>query len=268
MGAVIQIINYRSHKTPDSNPDDFDSFAKAEELASHSKKVLPFDSIDEVNAVVKELAKHSYRDVCLFVMGCNTQLRISDILDFKWKDILNDDGTVKAEVRKIEKKNKNPKHIYINDAIKLAVGLYKNSLSSINMSDYLFVSRGNRRNLVAVARDGDIVLHSRPLSEQLVSGIIRNATKRIGIWSPTRKFSTHSMRKTGARAAAGYLTGRALPDEIAIEAASIERVRGMLGHSNANITAKYIDLQDKFDRTVYLWMNLGLEALLDIDCDI
>lgn len=273
MGAVLKISNYTKKGFTQGIKSDTlflnDTFEAAKRIENASKKVLPFDSIDEVNRVIYELAKRSMRDVCLFVMGCNTQLRVSDLLDFRWKDILDQStGDVKEEVSKIEKKNKNLRHIYINDAIKLAVNMYRNTLPSISLHDYMFTSQGPRKNLRAVAYNGDVMLQAQPITEQLVSGIIRSATKKAGIWTANRRFSTHSMRKTGARAAAGYLTGRDLPENLRTEAASIERVRGMLGHSNSQTTARYIDLQDKFDKTVYLWMNLGIEALTNIKNNI
>ncbi|OUN23592.1 hypothetical protein B5G34_00385 [Flavonifractor sp. An82] len=247
--------------------DTEDTFQVAELIEKRSKKVLPFDSEDEVNMVVTELANKSMRDMCLFVMGCNTQLRIGDLLEFRWKDVLDQNGNIKDEISKIEKKNRNLRHIYVNDAIKLAISLYRDSIGDVCYMDYMFTSQGPRKRFQTAISDGNIVLRSQPITEQLVSGAIRSATKRVGLWRENRRFSTHSMRKTGARAAAGYLTGRPLPDSLKMEAASIERVRGMLGHSNPSITARYIDLQDKFDKTVYLWMNLGIEALTDIKND-
>lgn len=271
MNAVIDFEDYTKKGfttyIKSDTLDTEDTFQVAELIEKRSKKVLPFDSEDEVNMVVAELANKSMRDMCLFVMGCNTQLRIGDLLDFRWKDVLDQNGNIKDEISKIEKKNRNLRHIYVNDAIKLAISLYRDSIGDVCYMDYMFTSQGPRKRFQTAISDGNIVLRSQPITEQLVSGAIRSATKRVGLWRENRRFSTHSMRKTGARAAAGYLTGRPLPDSLKMEAASIERVRGMLGHSDPSITARYIDLQDKFDKTVYLWMNLGIEALTDIKND-
>ena len=245
--------------------EEEDTFLAAEEAVSKSSKVLPFDNINEVNLVVKELASKSYRDMCLFVLGCNTQLRISDILDFRWKDIFDfHTNQVKDEFVKKEKKTGKIRHIYVNDAVKMAVQIYMKSQTQIIQTDYMFVSHSNHRKTKTKACDGHIVLQSMPMSEQSVSRIIRSATKNVGLWKSNRRFSTHSMRKTGVRAAAGFLDGRNLPDEILKEAASLERVRAMVGHSSTEVTARYIDLPDKFNKTVFLWMNLGIEALSEI----
>lgn len=273
MNAVLKISDY--HGSPLTNDIKYDRvyeedrFALAEELEKASKTVHPLASEDEVNMVVMELAKKSMRDVCLFVLGCNTQLRISDILHFRWGKILDrSTGAIKDEFSIVERKNKKPKHVYVNDAIKIAVRLYLDSIPPVDYDDYMFVSYGPNSKTYTVVEDGCIVRRRRPVTEQFVGCMIRNATKSAGIWKESRKFGTHTMRKTGARAAFGALGGRKLPKSIQCMGTQLEYVRDMMGHSNSRVTAKYIDLKDLFDRKMYLWMNLGIEALKKIQGDI
>lgn len=270
MNAVLKIEDYRDPPLTRSIRNDTilskDGFEQAREIEKNSKKVLPLSSEDEVNAVIMELAKSSMRDVCLFVLGCNTQLRISDILTFPWRELIDrDSGKIKDEFSIVEQKNKNYKHVYVNDAIKLAVDLYRRSVSPIDYDDYMFVSYGPHVKTDTVVVDGNIVVRRRPLTEQFVGHVFRKATKNAGLWTGTKRYNTHTMRKTGARAASGVLEGRDLPEELEKMGGHLEYVRGMMGHSDIRVTAKYIDLQDLFDKKVYLWMNLGIEALREIE---
>lgn len=245
-----------------------DRFAMAEEIEKSSKKVFPLSSEDEVNMVVMELAKGSMRDACLFVLGCNTQLRVDDLLTFRWRNIIDPTtGKVKDEFSILEGKNKNLKHVYVNDAIKLAVDLYRSTVSPIDYDDFMFVSHGPHVKIGTVVEGGCIVRRKIPVTEQFVGYAIRKATKSVGLWSERHRYNTHTMRKTGIRAAKGLLVGRKPPEELMQMGTQLEYVQGMVGHSDARVTAKYIDLQDLFDKKVYLWMNLGIEALREIEGD-
>ena len=69
MGAVLKISNYTKKGFTQGIKSDTlflnDTFEAAKRIENASKKVLPFDSIDEINRVIYELAKRSMRDVCL-----------------------------------------------------------------------------------------------------------------------------------------------------------------------------------------------------------
>lgn len=241
-----------------------DRYAMGREERAKKKKVLPFKSTDEVNLVVSYLlGKAKYRDACLFVMGCNFGLRVDDLLHIRWRDLLVDDGTIRPTVELVEKKNKNSKRIFVNEAVRAAVGLYMNHLPHTpDFDKYIFVSEGRRKRAKAVAtKDGNIGMEEQPLTEQLVSGVIRAATAAVGLTTGGRRFSTHSMRKTCFRAAYGAVEGVNLPPVTEVSAMRLAYVRKLAGHSKDSITMDYIDFEDLFDEGTYLALNLGLEAV-------
>ena len=193
-------------------------------------------------------------------------MRIGDILRFRWRNILDENGTVKDSVELVETKNQNLKRIYINNAIKAAVMLYMSYLGhSLDMDAFMFVSEGRRKRTGKIECRSDAYndphIGTKPLTEQLVSGMIRNVTKELELSSETRRFSTHSMRKTGARCAVGDLDGRKLPDELSKYNAGLERVRDFMGHKDVSTTRKYICSDEKYNEKTFKWMNLGLEAI-------
>lgn len=244
-----------------------DNFEAAERILSNKKSVVPFDSISEVNAVVTYLLQHNkFRDACLFVFGCNSTLRIGDILRCRWRNTITEDGSIKDTIAILENKNQNPKLIYTNDAVRGIIEIYLSYLNyEVDMNQFVFISEGNRKRF-GLIKDKSVKYNDpdfgiKPLTEQLVSGMIRKVTKELGLYSDKRRFSTHSMRKTGARCAAGDLEGRDLPDEFQRDNANIERVRGFLGHKNVSTTRRYIGSDEKYNEKTYRWMNLGLEAI-------
>lgn len=244
-----------------------DNFEAAERIFATQKEVVPFDSIDEINAVVTYLLENSkFRDACLFVLGCNSTLRIGDILKFRWRNILNEDGEVKDAAAIVEDKNQNPKRIYTNDAVRAAVQLYVAHLDrEPEISAFMFMSEGRRKRAGEIKwrsdAHGDPHIGPKPITEQLVSKMIRDTTRVLGLSSETRRFSTHSMRKTGARCAVGDLKGRDLPEELSKYNAGLERVRDFMGHKDVSTTRKYIRSDEKYNEKTYKWMNLGLEAI-------
>lgn len=244
-----------------------DNYEAADRIFSSKKEVVPFDSIDEVNAVVTYLLeKEKFRDACLFVLGCNSTLRIGDLLQFRWRNIIEDSGEVKDVVSIVERKNQNPKRIYINDAVKEAVRLYSTRLSrELDMNAFVFTSEGRRKRAGKIECRSDTYndphIGPKPITEQLVSKMIRDTTLALGLSSETRRFSTHSMRKTGARCAVGDLEGRDLPEELSKYNAGLERVRDFMGHKDVSTTRRYIRSDEKYNEKTYKWMNLGLEAI-------
>lgn len=244
-----------------------DNFEAAERIFASKKEVVPFNSIAEVNAVVAYLLERGkFRDACLFVLGCNSTLRIGDLLKFRWRNIIEEDGAVKDTAAIVEEKNQNPKRIYTNDAVKAIVQLYISHLNrDLDMDDFVFVSEGRRKRAGKIECRSDAYndphIGNKPITEQLVSGMIRNVTQALGLSSETRKFSTHSMRKTGARCAVGDLEGREIPEELSKYNADLERVRDFMGHKDVSTTRKYIRSDEKYNEKTYKWMNLGLEAI-------
>lgn len=118
------------------------------------------------------------RDLLLFIVGINTSLRISDILELKREDFEGDSLILR------EKKTSKRKVIRINDALRKAI----NELAP--SSGYLFPSR-----------KGD-----KPITRTQAWRILNAAAERAGL---NIAFGTHSLRKTFAYHA--YSQGVELP---------------------------------------------------------
>lgn len=127
-------------------------------------EVQPIKNKADIELMKKAL---SGRNLLLFIVGINTSLRISDILNLKREDFTGD-HIVLHEIKTGKRKN-----IRINDALKKAVA------ELAQLSGYLFTSQ-----------KGD-----KPISRVQAWRILNDAAKRVGL---TMSFGTHTLRKTFA----------------------------------------------------------------------
>lgn len=187
--------------------------------------VEPIRDAKKIDRMKKYLKEKSLRDYCLFVLGINSGLRISDLLNLQVKDVAEDSGKLKDRIRLTEQKTGKTKDFPISDTAGRAIKEHLAALNTKEPSAYLFPSRkGN----------GAILRYQawRILNEAAAhSGLDKEA---IG---------THTMRKTF-----GYHAYKKGMD--------ITVIQKLLNHSSPAITLSYIGItRDDLDN-VYLNLNL------------
>lgn len=159
------------------------------------------------------------RDLLLFIVGINTNLRISDILKLKREDFNGDHLVLR------EQKTGKTKTIHLNQALISAI----NELAPA--SGYLFPSRKADDN-------GEV----KPITRTQAWRILNTAAKRAGL---TIAFGTHTMRKTFAYHA--YNNGKG------VDLALLMRI---LNHSSQRETLRYIGIEQEAIDNVYDFVNL------------
>lgn len=175
------------------------------------KEVEAVKSTGDILYIGKAFEKHySLKVVCIWELGLNLALRISDLLDIKYTDI--NDGYLTITESKTNKEAK----IHLNTK---AVDIIK-SLRDANPNDtYLFQATGNR------------VVGVKPLSRQYVTKAFKEVADIVSI-----HIGTHSMRKTR-----GY--------HLFKKTNNITAVMKMLRHSNQGVTLRYIGItQEDVDK--------------------
>ena len=175
-----------------------------------SKAVQPLKSKQDIERMKNAL--HG-RDLLLFIVGINSSLRISDILNLRVQDVSH--GYIELS----EQKTGKIKRIKINDAIK---GAIKSLVpKDAEPSDWLFPSR-----------KGD-----NPISRVQAWRVLNAAADRAGLGRI--RFGTHSMRKTFAYHA--YKSGVKLP-----------LLMRVLNHSSEKETLRYIGIESEQIDEVYI----------------
>ena len=84
----------------------------------------PIKDVDDIYRISTYLiANERYRDNMLFIVGINFGLRVSDLLQLRFSNLINDDLTFKTTFPVLEKKTKNTRkvrrnrYISINEAV-------------------------------------------------------------------------------------------------------------------------------------------------------
>ena len=187
--------------------------------------VQPIRDKKQIEAIKKYLRGSNLRDCCLFTLGINSALRISDLLKLKISDVIDEKKKVKDRIQIKEKKTGKDKNFPIGDTAKKAISEYLGIRGDYSLDDPLFISRKGEK--AALQRDQ-------------AYKIINQAARAVGIKD---KIGSHTMRKTFAYQA--YQSG-----------IDLTLIQKLLNHSAPSVTLAYIGItQDQMD-DVYLNLNL------------
>ncbi|MBR1776006.1 site-specific integrase [bacterium] len=167
--------------------------------------VEPIRSMQDIERVKRILSEKKQRDLLLFVLGINSGLRISDLLNLKISDVKN-----KNKVQIIEKKTGKKKIFPIIKPIK---NLINNITKNKSENDWLFKSQKG---------EGAI---TRIQAYRILKQVSKIAKLSINI-------GTHTLRKTF-----GYHFYKKTKD--------IALLQSILNHSSPKVTLKYIGINQE-----------------------
>jgi site-specific recombinase XerD len=184
--------------------------------------VQPIRDKNKIEAMKKILKANSLRDYCLFVLGINSGLRISDLLNLKISDVV-EGKKIKDRISLREQKTGKVKDFPPGASCIRALKEYLDS-RDYSADDCLFPSQKG----------------AGPITRQHAWKILSEAANTVGI---TEAVGTHTLRKTF-----GYWAFKSGVD--------ITRIQKLLNHSSPGITLAYIGItRDELD-DVYLELNL------------
>lgn len=136
--------------------------------------VQPIRYLKQIETIKWILKQKSLRDYCLFVLGINSGLRISDLLRLRICDV-SEKGKPKNRIRLREKKTNKFRDFPISDNAKSAIKEYLKT-RIINENEPLFQSRKNKGFLL----------------RQQAYRILNDVAKSVGI---KENIGTHTLRK-------------------------------------------------------------------------
>lgn len=176
--------------------------------------VEPIKNKKDIERIEQYLTKHSLRNRLIFVFGCNTGLRISDILALNVEDVQN-----KQYVEIVEKKTKKHKRFPLNNKlcklIKEYLEIERNKTYVLGEEEPLFVGKKHCR-----------------LDRSQVYRFINEACTELQIQG---NYGTHSCRKS-----MGYHHYKQNHD--------VALLQKIFNHSSPSITMRYIGIdQEEID---------------------
>ncbi|NDW09994.1 tyrosine-type recombinase/integrase [Dysgonomonas sp. 520] len=170
---------------------------------------LEWDS--NILLISKLYQDQNYKFSLLIALGSFFGIRISDLLNLKWNDILNSDT-----LTIIEKKTKKQRTIKINDQLKKHIQSCYKEIKPESINNFIFISQ-----------KGSVY------SVQRINVVFKEIKVKYNL--KIKNFSTHSMRKTFGRQVYNNAGNNA---ELALV-----KLSELFNHSDVRTTRKYLGLR-------------------------
>ncbi len=165
--------------------------------------------------MIRKIIKNKPLQELLLNLSVDLMLRSSDLLALRVSDVINKDGSIKAEVKvRQQKTGKRTLPIPLSETSLKTISKY---LINKPLDDYIF-----KGQMYACTK--------KPITSQQYARIVKGWLSSIGV-SDVSDYSTHSMRKTKASV-------------IYTETKDVDAVRRLLGQSSVIATSAYLGVTD------------------------
>lgn len=178
------------------------------------------------NEAMQLIAKMSFdglhRDALLVAAGCHLGLRISDLLQLRWRDLLSNEFTItEQKTGKVRT---------------LRVSLYLRSMGSFTWKVF---GRPPKDAYIFVAEGKDV-----PISRQAVDLMLKRMKVKYKVKS-AKVFSSHTLRKTFGRRVWLQECDKGRGDQALLLLCEV------FGHSSIAITKRYLGIRQEEIMSVY-----------------
>lgn len=168
----------------------------------------------------------AYRDGLLIAAGCFLGLRISDLLQLTWSNVLADEFVIN------EKKTGKERRLRVNAALRRYAALCSAALGEPGPDTFIFVAEGK----------------DKPITRQAVHLILKKVKVRYDITS-AKVFSSHTLRKTFGRRVWLNECDRGRGDQALVLLCDV------FGHANVATTKRYLGIRQEEILSVYDALN-------------
>ena len=170
-----------------------------------------------------------FRDLLLFVVGINSALRISDLLQLRTGHFFDDQGRIKRRFWIKEQKRGKRQEVVINESIRITLEEY--------LAAYPLVSKNPENCIFFSSKCED---YSHPIKRGQAWKLITSICQDVGL---SGEFGTHSLRKTW-----GY--------HARLSGVDLALIMHKLNHESIAYTRRYLGITDDELQAVVERLNL------------
>jgi len=197
------------------------------------KKPLNEQQVKTLRKIVIDKPLHEL----LLNLSVDLMLRSSDLLSLRVKDVMNESGSIKTEVKVKQKKT---------GKTTLNIPLSKNSLDVIKKH---LVDK-KQEDFIFMGQMGHFM--KKPICSQQYARIVKGWMRKLGL-EDVSEYSTHSMRKTK-------------PSVIYDKTHNVDAVRRLLGQSSVTATSSYLGVTDnsalELARSINIWKGVIWKSIV------
>ena len=181
---------------------------------SQAKTLTP-QEVKQVLGIIA-LGKHAKRNRAMFLLTCWAGLRVSEVANLRYCDVIDENGVVRNEIRLLAMQTKGgiERTVYVNDRLQKELQAYAKELTHVNLTDAFFYT-------------------------QKRTGFTANTLAQHFFWLYKRAnlsgASSHSGRRT-------FIT------TLAAKGVGVRVLASLAGHANISTTQRYIDVNDDMKR--------------------
>ena len=199
-------------------------------------KVEPIRTIKDIKAIKRLLADNP-RDLAIFTLGINTNLRASDILKVTVGMVRNLKAEDHFTVR--ETKTDKDRSITINQTVYSAIQNLLATVPDADDGELLFQSRKGKLRKTILCSDGTVRQPSvQEMSVPSLNGMVKGWCKEINL---TGNYGSHTLRKTF-----GYM-------HRTVNKTDLPTLMTMFNHSTQKQTLEYLCIQPAEIKSAYLF---------------
>ena len=177
---------------------------------------------EAMRLIDKMIEDRQYRDALLIASGCYLGLRISDLLQLRWEDLMSDEFEI------VEKKTGKKRSLRVSTSLQKVAKICRRSLGNPPIDSFSFSrERGNV-----------------PITRQAVDMMLKKVRVKYRIKS-AKVFSSHSLRKTFGRRVWLQECDKGRGDQALLLLCDV------FGHSSIAITKRYLGIRQEEILSVY-----------------
>ncbi len=181
---------------------------------SQAKTLTP-QEVKQVLGIIA-LGKHAKRNRAMFLLTCWAGLRVGEVAQLRYCDVIDENGIVRNEIRLSAAQTKGgvERTVFVNERLQKELQSYAKELTRVNLTDAFFYTQKRK-------------------------GFTANTLAQHFFWQ---------YKKSGITGCSSHSGRRTFITTLAAKGVSVRVLASLAGHANISTTQKYIDVNDDMKR--------------------